>query len=175
VRKVISNKRKPPKDEGQKEATPYNIESMLYYLSSEKHVAPEYIDKFADDQLKYFCENKDAKYINQYYLTRGVRKSLYYDWLEKSQYLKDRHNLCLEIIGLRREQAMEKANALILKLRQYQYDPGFAAAEERQHEMRKKEDGDSKGNVTVIMPNNERVIPDERRPKGKDESKNKVS
>lgn len=171
MKKVVKNKPKPLDTGNQIDDTPYDVEAMQFFLLEKSQITNQYIDKFANDMLNYFCDHENTKYINEYHLRRGVTKSAYYRWLERSPRLKLVHDFCLEILGLRREKAMEKANAHILRLRQYQYDQEFGAAEERQVEMRKKEDADSKGNVTVIMPNNERVIPEEQRPKGKDEGK----
>lgn len=162
MKKVVKTKRKSNGKAGQKNVTPYNVESMTYYMSPDKHVPVAFIEKFADDQLRYICDHEDIRYINEYYLTRGVNRKLYHDWCVKSKYFKDKHDMCLEIIGLRREKAMERASALVLKLRQHQYDPSFGIAEERDAEMKKRIDDNKMGDIKVVFPVNEQVIDREK-------------
>ena len=133
-------------------------EAMKFYMSAEKHISDIFLRKFADDQLQYFCDNDNAKYINEYYLTRGVHRKLYNEWTERSDYFRNRHDMCLEIIGLRRERAMEKCSALVLKLRQYQYDPGYGEAEARDAELKKRDNEKKMGDIKVFLPTNEKVI-----------------
>jgi len=157
--KTVTSKRKSSRSKSQNLDTPYHVENMEQFLGSEFMVRTPFLEKFADDQLKYYCETESALYINEYRLKRGVNKRKYHQWLDRCEYLKARHDMCLEIIGLRREKEMKKANALILKLRQYQYDPGFAEAEEREVKMKKKSDeADSKQPIHVHLPENKRVI-----------------
>lgn len=156
--KLVNTKPRARKKRAQKNVPPPCLESMIFFMSSEKHLSDRFLERYADDQLKYYCDNDDAKYINEYHLSRGVVRKIYYEWLERSPYLRERHAMCLEIIGLRRERAMEKSNALVLKLRQYQYDPGFGEAEARDAELKKRDNEKKMGDIKVIMPVNERVI-----------------
>ena len=175
MKKTVKIKHKTPQKKEQKKVMPYNVESMIYYMSPKKHVPVAFIEKFADDQLQYICNNEHVKYINEYYLTRGVNSKLYHDWKERSEYFRSRHDMCLEILGLRREKAMERASALVLRLRQYQYDPAFGKAEEREAELKKRDDSKTQGTFAVIMPSNEKVIDREKYKPTKAEYKDKDS
>ena len=159
--KLVNTKPRVRKKKGQKSVTPC-LESMIFFMSSEKHLSDRFLERYADDQLKYYCDNDDAKYINEYHLSRGVVRKIYYEWLERSKYLRDRHAMCLEIIGLRRERAMEAVNALVLKLRMYQYDPGYGEAEARDAEMKKRDNEKKMGDIKVFLPTNENVIDREK-------------
>jgi len=134
----------------------YRLENMEFFLTN-GNANKASIEKFADDQLDFIILNKDAIHINEFYLSKGIIRRTYYSWLEKSDYLKQRHELGKEIIGLRREKKMIKNNPSTLAHTLYQYSESWGDADKYHADLKKKNEYRGTGNITVIMSPDEKT------------------
>jgi len=141
---------------GKKQAPLYKIENMNYYLSNGNATAVS-IERFADEQLEYILQNEHVLHINKFYLSKGLRRDLYYRWTQKSAYLKKIHDLCMEILGLRREEKMAQDNSTTLKHTLHMYSHDWAIAD-KYHDQRKQAEEDKTANIKVIVQKPEEVI-----------------
>jgi len=139
----------------------YKRENMEFFLTNGNATIAS-IEKFADDQLEYIINNKDVLHIKKYYLSKGVRRDLYYRWVNKSKYLKNRHELCMEILGLRREELMAESNPSTLKHTLHQYSKEWADAEKYHANLKKKEEDKGSSIIKVFVPKCESVIDREK-------------
>jgi len=92
----------------------FKKDNMDFYLNGGK-ATPASIERFADQMLEFFMNNKHEKRLPKYRILRGVSNELYYQWKKKSDYLKRRDELCREILGQRREEALEVHDPATLK------------------------------------------------------------
>ena len=87
----------------------YKLENMTFFLTNGNATIAS-IEKFADDQLDFITSKKSILFLNEFRLSKGVTRSLYHDWIAKSEYLEKRHELAKEIIRLRRQKKIAEHN-----------------------------------------------------------------
>ena len=127
----------------------YNREIIeLFMTSSNATIAS--IEKFADDQLDYINTYENVYHIEKFRLTKGIPNSTYYDWLEKSEYLKKRHNFCLEILALRRKERIADYDPKFLTHTLHMYCPRHDEAN-KYHASLKKNEVESKPQELKII------------------------
>jgi len=134
----------------------YKRENMEFFLTNGNATTAS-IEKFADDQLDFIITNEDVIFMSTFYTSKGVARRTYYNWLEKSSYLKKRHELCLEILGLRREKIMVKSKPSLLAHTQHLYCEDWAAANKYHADLKKKDNEQQPGVIKVFMPRHERT------------------
>ena len=135
----------------------YKIENMEFFLTEGGHATLASIEKFADDQLNFITSNTHIVHMNAFCLTKGVDRSLYHEWVKKSGYLKKRHEIAREIIGLRRQEKMALHNPATLAHTLYKYCQEWAEADLRQADLKKKDDDRQSGPVNVYITPDEKV------------------
>ena len=109
------------------------------------------IERFADDQLKYFCDNPDAYFLEKYRVIRGVPHSTYHRWLESNEYLQQKHNLLLQIIAVRRKERIKDHDPKFLTNTLYTYDSRHDAAERRKAKLRDTENESKSQPIKIVF------------------------
>ncbi len=134
----------------------YRRENMAFFLTEGNATIPS-IEKFADDQLDFICSNLNVIFLNEFCLSKGVTRDTYHEWIKRSPYLKARHELGKQIIGLRREKRMVEHNPASLAHRQYQFSESWGEADLRNAELKKRDMDTKSGTVNVYITPDEVV------------------
>lgn len=141
-RKKNYKKLEPPRES-------FDYEVMEYFLAGQ-HATEAIIQKFADEQLKFYCEN-DAYHLEEYRLRRGLAESTYYDWLQKSPYLKERHEFVKQIIALKRKKCIVKGDPKFLTHTLHMYDKRHDEANKYKARLKSLEHDDVAQNIKVVF------------------------
>ena len=136
-----------------KDPNPFSIESMEFYLSPSGHMTEGMLEKFADEQLKYMVEHDNVINVNYYYINKGISRETYRHWLERSPYLRQRHDQAKNILGVRRGMMMvdRKNNPYPIQHMQHSYDPDWESANRYHAELKSKEEGKGKPISVVYL------------------------
>jgi len=80
-------------------------EAQEFFLSGE-HVTDSIIEHFANEMVEFINNDPTIMHIKAFRIYKGVIYDTYHDWLGRYPYLKARHDFCVDLIGLRREEKM---------------------------------------------------------------------
>ena len=83
----------------------FKTEMQQFFMSGE-YVNDRIIEHFADEMVEFVNNDKTIMHIKAFRIHKGVVYDTYHDWLGKYPYLKKRHDFCMDLIGLRREEKM---------------------------------------------------------------------
>lgn len=106
-----------------------------------KPVTEAFINAFFEDMFKYITEDESILQIEAYYLKKGISIQTYLDWLKKFPQAKKINELCVNIVGARRELGAMKneLNAKFVSVNLYNYLPQYKEAEEWRSSLKEKE------------------------------------
>jgi len=128
----------------------YSHDEQRFYLSGE-HATDVMLEKFADDQLEFFNTHSNALHLQEYRLRKGIKASTYDYWLERSEYLKELHDFCKELLALRRNKHIANYDPKFLTHTLHLYSPRHDAANKYKAKLKKIEEEGRSSNVKVVF------------------------
>lgn len=128
----------------------YSDAEQEFYLSGQ-HATDAMIQKFADEQLTYFNEHPEAYNLGKFFTKKGVLECEYYTWVKRSPYLKRRHEFCIQLLALRRNERIAAHDPKFLTHTLHMYSPRHDEANRYKAKLRNLEDATKEQAVKVVF------------------------
>jgi len=103
------------------------------------------LEYLADIMLEWIASSPEITNLKEFLNYQNTLAIDFQPWMARCKKLKDAYKLTLQIIGTNREQLAlwRKIDFNTMKMRQYQYDPEWEKAEERQAKLKALVDDNS--------------------------------
>ncbi len=126
-----------------------------------------YFDKVAEEWVNYVKNNDDVLFMGEYRIKKGVAKTTFEEWTQRSANMQIARAFVKEIIAMRREKGalLRKYDASTVFKMQYKYDADWKEMEEWRASMKERVEGASGSNITVVMERfpNSPLVPEKRK------------
>jgi hypothetical protein len=134
----------------------FRADQQAFFLSGE-YATDTIIERFADDQLEYYNIHPDEFHIERYRLMRGVPSSTYASWIERSEYLRNKHSFLQEVIALKRKVRMSDHDPKFLAHTLHTYDKKHDEANKYKARLSKLEEEAKQAPIKIVFDDYKKV------------------
>ena len=130
-------------------------------------IPEHYFDRLAEEWIDYVKNNEDVLFMGEYQIKKGVARSTFEEWVQRSPNLQRARAFVKDIIAMRREKGalIRKYDASVVCKTQYKYDHDWKEAEEWRASMKERVENQGSGSITVVMERfpNSPLVPEKRK------------
>lgn len=154
-----------------KSATPIKTFTQEYYQDmytfQTMPIPMHYFDKLAEEWVDYVKNNEDVLFMAEYHVKKGVSKTTFEEWVQRSPNLQAARAFVKEIISMRREKGalLRRYDPATVFKMQHTYDAAWKEMEEWRASLKEKSENQGSGNITVVMERfpNSPLVPHKRK------------